>query len=628
MKKIIKSTLSILLCLSMLAGILVAPMGVNAAGVSSTTNLKLDLTTYTDQVTYVEYFKALQIYDKVVNLGVIDLSQYDAVRITYSFDGGDATKNVYDASKYHSLGLTKTAERYGGGGGEPNYSQDIGHGEMAFSSSGMTDFRTMEIDLSDVDYNGEVYLAQYRFDSGTCILISGIEFIVYSDVEVQVKDTGATEMLSINEFAYRAKINGPFSGFVFNMPTWTNTTSACTISLYKWLGNYNLTMASTPIASQYFENMKDGGYNHWLEFDAQEAGEYLFYVSNDTTAPNPAIGGTDPKNLTVGIYNYTDVTTAKGFIYNNGVEKAGTPDMKIRFNGKPPVEYFGTCTAYYGGLQTPNTIETEQVPNLFGTSVGVRLNVNAPMEEVQFVLTNGATAKEINISVYAWKGTYDATVAFEPLQSKRIAMSDWAYQGITFDEILPAGDYLFLADNESCTASDSNYFYVESGTLTEGKAFIDGKELTGNAPLVRIRFAEKKTPYFKPLDIAFRGHQSTAVSGDKFSIRFAATVDTTANYKNAGFIIEDESGRTLTTVTATVYKALNAVGSDGKLTALTAEYLGGKYIVAATLKNIPTTTAHTLKITPYVTLNNGTVVKGESKTLNIAVGGGTSYANP
>jgi hypothetical protein len=88
----------------------------------------------------------------------------------------------------------------------------------------------------------------------------------------------------------------------------------------------------------------------------------------------------------------------------------------------------------------------ESVFNMNG-SFGMRLNVASPFVGMQFKMaTYMSTDMEIDMSVYAWKGTYAATVAEAPVATGRVGLVDNAMQGIRFDEV-PAGDYLFLTEN-------------------------------------------------------------------------------------------------------------------------------------------------------------------------------------
>ena len=148
-----------------------------------------------------------------------------------------------------------------------------------------------------------------------------------SEVSIQ-NGTGNREPIRVGKtYSYRAIVNGEFTAFGFCMPTWTKKDSYATLYLYKWQGTYDKTVASTPVASKVFNPLTDGAY-HWVEFDAQPAGEYLFHIAD---------GGAD-----VGVWTCSSPTDSKGFLYINGVEQRGEPELKIRFTDAP-AEPFGNC---------------------------------------------------------------------------------------------------------------------------------------------------------------------------------------------------------------------------------------------------------------------------------------------
>ena len=129
------------------------------------------------------------------------------------------------------------------------------------------------------------------------------------------------------DFAYRAKVNGEFTGFSFSMPTWTETNSACTLALFAWTGDPVESLKAEPIASIRIDPLRDNATNR-LTFDPQPAGEYLFAILD--------VRGT------VGVWANTDVQNGKGFTYMDGSEKNHEPNLKINFTTVPD-EPFGQC---------------------------------------------------------------------------------------------------------------------------------------------------------------------------------------------------------------------------------------------------------------------------------------------
>ena len=316
-----------------------------------------------------------------------------------------------------------------------------------------------------------------------------------SDVKIQ-NGTGNREPIRVGKtFSYRAIVNGEFTGFGISMPTWTKKDSYATLYIYKWLGNYDKTVNVAPIASKEFKPLTDGQY-HWVEFDAQPAGEYLFHIAD---------GGSD-----VGVWTNTSPVDSKGFLYINGVEQRGEPDMKIRFV-ETPEEPFGNCepSGDVRNLVYPYTGQSGEAVFNMNSAFGMRLNVDSSFVGVQFKMaTYMATDIEIDMNVYAWKGTYAKTVAEAPVAKGRLNLVDNAMQGVTFDEV-PAGDYLFLAEN--FTKAPAMYVF---NTVQNFKGYVyrDGFPVENNVqyPVMQVIFNQEKDAYFmncsKPEDTVTGDH--------------------------------------------------------------------------------------------------------------------------
>ena len=104
---------------------------------------------------------------------------------------------------------------------------------------------------------------------------------------------------------------------------------------------------------------------------------------------------------------------------------------------------------------------------------------------------------------------------------------------------------------------------------------------------------------------AYRGCQLSAVAGGKFSTRFIGTVDT-LDYAQVGFAIQITDYKTSsyaaqTYSAATVYESIVGRADDGVGGAVryTAEDLGGSYIFALTVQNIPSDASVSFLVTAY-----------------------------
>ncbi len=177
--------------------VIVAEFNINKDGVTETTPeddeepstpsnaVVVDLATLADQVGYrpnfapAGYTKPLFVlgYGCYIDLGEMDLSKYTTVRILYGCDGSPATQENFGALNGDApIGLKSTATYYGNSG-TYEMDGDIAHADMVFSSDAWASgARWVEIDLTNIDYTGNVYVAAHN-PANTQIAISAIEFI-------------------------------------------------------------------------------------------------------------------------------------------------------------------------------------------------------------------------------------------------------------------------------------------------------------------------------------------------------------------------------------------------------------------------------------------------------------------
>ncbi len=311
-----------------------------------------------------------------------------------------------------------------------------------------------------------------------------------TSTEVQVNDsTGSRSAVSIGSgYSYRAVMNGSFDAFAFCIVTWKNTDSAATVSLYKWEGTHSKTLRGEPVATKRFDPITDDT-DHWVEFDEQPAGEYLFHIS-------------DARGQ-VGVWTWENTTEPHGFLYQNGVEGRGNPELKIRLTESVDAP-FGDCvpSAEVRRTMSPETNGKNPTVTNIGSPMGVRLTTAAPFASAEFnMATYKATDMTIHFSIYEWKGSYKATTAADPKVTKKITMVDNSYQGISFDE-LPAGDYLFLVHDPSGTPA--MYVFGEVSSF-EGVVYRDGFPMEESEilyPCFRLTFTADlgDDPYFLPCE--------------------------------------------------------------------------------------------------------------------------------
>lgn len=134
-------------------------------------------------------------------------------------------------------------------------------------------------------------------------------------------------------------------------------------------------------------------------------------------------------------------------------------------------------------------------------------------------------------------------------------------------------------------------------------------------PLAIPAGAEEEAP------VTVYAYQTSAVTTDgKWNVRLVATGNDTT-FSNVGFrisVVGDET-RTWDKHTSTVYQSILATDADTGSTyeAVTAEGLGVAYLYCLTIYDVPAAQTVTLKVTPYATQADGTVVDG--KTVDVTV---------
>ncbi|MBP3665447.1 MAG: hypothetical protein J6K29_00200 [Clostridia bacterium] len=296
--------------------------------------------------------------------------------------------------------------------------------------------------------------------------------------------TGTREPIRAGEsYAYRANVKYAFNAFGFNMPTWNQTDSSCTVSVYKWQGSFESTVAGQPIASKRFDPMVDGNCN-WVTFDPQPAGEYLFHISD--------------ASYDAGVWTNTVPEGSKGFLYLNGKEQRGEPELQLRFT-EAVEDPYGDCEPSQDAhvVVSPYNSMTDEGIHDLNQSVGMRLTTTVPVRgmEVKFG-TYYMTDLEVSMSVFAWKGTYEETVKAAPVATSRVTLVDNKYAGVEFPKI-PAGDYLFMVHD--MTATPALYIYKQTTGL-EGLIYLDGYTYEGAVgyPAMRIICAAETDDYFTP----------------------------------------------------------------------------------------------------------------------------------
>ena len=177
----------------------------------------VDIGNFAGQAGYNANFNGLEFMGSAFNIGSFDLSKYSAIVLTYGCDGGQGTADAFAASPSLALGIKSENISYGIGN-DVNMDADIAHGDMVHSSAYWKDgARDLVIDLTDIDYNGDVWLSLHNPTDSTWIIVFEIKFILADDSssDETPEEPEQTETVDIGSFAGQAGYNANFNGLEF-----------------------------------------------------------------------------------------------------------------------------------------------------------------------------------------------------------------------------------------------------------------------------------------------------------------------------------------------------------------------------------------------------------------------------
>ena len=127
----------------------------------------------------------------------------------------------------------------------------------------------------------------------------------------------------------------PFYGINASCPSWGNNVGNITFRLYKWNVNYATSVAGVPVAEKTFINFSDNQKLN-LVFDQQEAGDYVWELSNGTEQ--------------VGVWKYTNSQDA-AISFQNGVQVTGNFESEISYT--PELNFTQVTTSSTPEVHTP-----------------------------------------------------------------------------------------------------------------------------------------------------------------------------------------------------------------------------------------------------------------------------------
>ena len=210
----------------------------------------------------------------------------------------------------------------------------------------------------------------------------------------EAPNRAALQVQAGSVYGQRMHYNAPFDGVEVSMPTWNTEDSAATLSIYKWLGDFDDTVASAPIASVVLDPAKDNTFNP-LRFDEQPAGEYLVTISE--------VRGK------VGVWK-NDNVVGQGFAYMDGAETAVDWELRVYFTTTPAEPFLPCKSIFY-------TDGTHTAPPPYEIPEDSLIKTHPVMPDT-WVFTDGLGRVSLT----------NAEVG-DPREDKTLAMFYWSWHG-------------------------------------------------------------------------------------------------------------------------------------------------------------------------------------------------------
>lgn len=138
-----------------------------------------------------------------------------------------------------------------------------------------------------------------------------------------------------------------------------------------------------------------------------------------------------------------------------------------------------------------------RVAKQVGGDYGIRMGYNAPFSEVSVSMPTWATSdSSASLSLYVWDTNYDKTIAAEPVATQHFnPLKDNAYNKLTFDPALPAGEYFLRIHNVSGQVG----VWVSDFTVSGGYCYVNGSESRNDWDM-RVTFTESVDEPFAQLE--------------------------------------------------------------------------------------------------------------------------------
>ncbi len=245
-------------------------------------------------------------------------------------------------------------------------------------------------------------------------------------------------------------------------PSYNNNKGTLRLSLYRWADSYEATLRGTPVASRTWVDFNDNATLTVTCDSYADAGEYLFYIENQSV-----------QGEQVGIWTAKEtVENIRTFRDDQVIDQA--PMVKVKYIGED-FSFLPISNLSKNDVDpTPSDLypagDFARREMAYNDQYAVRFNADDAFTGAEVYIPaapSDASGNTLDLSLYAWKGSYQMTVAEAPAAFASVSgiqRGTWA----KLSADLPAGEYLFLirhgvTNMQVCTvekASDTAELYV------------------------------------------------------------------------------------------------------------------------------------------------------------------------
>jgi len=173
-----------------------------------------------------------------------------------------------------------------------------------------------------------------------------------------------------NSAALKFSATSSFNAINATCPSWGNNIGNLTFKLFKWKNNYEETVKTTPLAEKTFTDFSDNA-KLQLSFDSQNAGTYLWELSNGTE--------------TVGVWKYVE-TNGTAISFYNSQPVSGNYESEIAYTNSSSFSKLTTGTNHVPIqiFQPVEQAKVDEVQAFFTFRPGQPDYVNGPANNSQW----------------------------------------------------------------------------------------------------------------------------------------------------------------------------------------------------------------------------------------------------